>query len=267
MPSGIFTVCHEKRNGMPNSKLKLPMSPLLLAALSLAIPAFYLVLTASEGLYRNLGHVAYAIVALMVGVDILLRRNRGLQAWGGTLFKVDLLVMLGAAASAWPLTYPPSMPEWLLRLAYCGAVFIRLSSVIGKYIAPTRLVQIVTLGIVVLAAAGAGFYWLEPKVPTYADGIWLAFITGATVGYGDLVPSTPAARIFAGFIVLLGYALFSVVTASISALLVGEDEERLRRELHSDMRLLRAEIAALRGELHASFTAPAAQRDDSRDQL
>lgn len=266
MPSGMPWSCHMKRNGMPNSKLKLPISPILLGALSLSIPAFYLVLTASEPFYRNLGHAAYAVVTLLVGADILLRRNRGLQAWGGTLFKVDLLVMVGALASAWPIPYPPTMLEWVLRLVYSGAVFIRLSSVIGKYIAPTRLVQIVTLGVVVLAAAGAGFYWLEPKVPTYADGIWLAFITGATVGYGDLVPSTPAARIFAGFIVLLGYALFSVVTASISALLVGEDEERLRRELHTDMRLLRAEIASLRGELRASLATPVAERGGAPEQ-
>ena len=86
--------------------------------------------------------------------------------------------------------------------------------------------------------------------------MWLAFITGATVGYGDLVPSTPASRIFAAFIVLLGYALFSVVTASIAALLVGEDEKRFMRGLHSDMRMLREEIAALRAGLRDSFDAP-----------
>ena len=93
---------------------------------------------------------------------------------------------------------------------------------------------------------------MEPRVHSYADGVWLAFTTGATVGYGDLVPSTPASRIFAAFIVLLGYALFSVVTASIAALLVGEDEKRLSREMHADLRMLRKEIAALRTEMHLS---------------
>ena len=76
------------------------------------------------------------------------------------------------------------------------------------------------------------------------------FTTGATVGYGDLVPSTPASRIFAVFVVLLGYAVFSVVTASIVALFVGEDEKRFEKELHADIRSLRKEVAALRSELH-----------------
>jgi voltage-gated potassium channel len=118
--------------------------------------------------------------------------------------------------------------------------------------APRHLLQILGISTGLMAIARAGFYWLEPKVLTYADGLWLAFITGATVGYGDLVPSTPASRIFAVFIVLLGYAIFSVVTASIAALFVGEDEKRFEKELHADIRSLRGEIAALRQEMHDS---------------
>jgi voltage-gated potassium channel len=83
--------------------------------------------------------------------------------------------------------------------------------------------------------------------------LWLAFVTVATVGYGDLFPTSAGARVFAVFIVLLGYALFSVVTATISAFFVGEDEQRFERELHADIRSLREEIAALRGELRESI--------------
>ena len=121
---------------------------------------------------------------------------------------------------------------------------------LARLVVPHHLFQVLAFAVLLLAVAGGGFYWLEPKVLTYADGLWLAFITGATVGYGDLVPSTPAARIFAVFIVLLGYALFSIVTASIAALFVSEDEKRFEKELHADIRSLRADIAALRSELH-----------------
>jgi voltage-gated potassium channel len=63
------------------------------------------------------------------------------------------------------------------------------------------------------------------------------------------VPSTHASRIFAVFIVLLGYAIFSVITASIAALFVGEDEKHFQQELHADIRALRQEITSLRNEL------------------
>jgi voltage-gated potassium channel len=238
------------RNGMKESSSLSPMSLILPGALILSIPAFYLVLTGSESSYRYAGHWLYGIVAAMVGADILTMRNRGTTGWTDAAFRTDLFLLLGAMASAWPAGSPWSVIEWLLRLIYCAVVFIRLSTLVAQYVVPHRLMQIVVLAVLTLAIAGAGFFWLEPQVHTYADGVWLAFITGATVGYGDLVPSTPASRIFAFFIVLLGYALFSVVTASIAALLVGEDEKRLRQELHADMRMLRKEIAALHGELH-----------------
>ncbi|MBI3283657.1 MAG: two pore domain potassium channel family protein [Burkholderiales bacterium] len=111
------------------------------------------------------------------------------------------------------------------------------------------MVQMLMLALLMLTSAGAGFYWLEPNVLNYADGVWLAFTTVATVGYGDIVPSTPASKIFAVFIVLFGYAMFSIVTANIAALFVGKEEAVLERELHADIRALAQELAALREEL------------------
>lgn len=71
------------------------------------------------------------------------------------------------------------------------------------------------------------------------------------MGYGDIVPSTPAAKIFAVFIVLLGYAMFSIVTANIAALFVEEDEARFERELHRDIRALREELHSMHKILKA----------------
>lgn len=113
----------------------------------------------------------------------------------------------------------------------------------------SRTVYIFVVGLVTWLLAGAGFYFLEPTVDGYIDGLWLAFTTGATVGYGDFVPTTLASRIFAVLMVLLGFAILSVATAAIAALFVGQDEQALERELHRDIRSLREELAALRAEL------------------
>lgn len=86
----------------------------------------------------------------------------------------------------------------------------------------------------------------------YPDGVWLAFTTIATVGYGDIVASTAASKVFAVFIVLLGYAMFSIVTANIAALFVGEADAKFERDLHNDIRALHAEVAALRKVLGTS---------------
>lgn len=247
---------HSSHLSHPNELTLLPVTKLLLpVALMVSIPAFYLVLTRGEQAFRYSGHILYGLVALLLLTDFILKRSSGQSKSLNENFWVDFCIFLGSAASTWPADLPWPVAEWLLRVMLCGAVFIRLGTLTFKYVAPHRLLQIVVLGGLVLAIAGGGFFWLEPRVHSYADGVWLAFITGATVGYGDLVPSTPASRILAVFIVLLGYALFSVVTASISALLVGEDEKRLSREMHADMRMLRKEIVALHADLKASLVS------------
>ncbi len=81
--------------------------------------------------------------------------------------------------------------------------------------------------------------------------ILFAFVTGATVGYGDLVPTTSGARLWAVVMVLLGFALLSLLTATLVTVFVGEDEARLRREMHHDIRMLRDEVRALREQLQS----------------
>ncbi|NDP59649.1 MAG: two pore domain potassium channel family protein [Oxalobacteraceae bacterium] len=236
---------------MKNSRPPGRFRPVLFAALSLSIPAFYLLLNDADGAtdarLRAIGSVLYAVTGLLIGIDLWLQRR--LQP-APRMALVDVALLLGALASAWPTGTPWSGPEWWLRLTYSAIVFLRFPTLLAPWALPKHLLQILALSVVLLAFAGAGFYWLEPHVLTYADGLWLAFSTGATVGYGDLVPSTHASRIFAVFIVLLGYAIFSVITASIAALFVGEDEKHFQQELHADIRALRHEIALLRKELH-----------------
>lgn len=224
--------------------------PLSFFALLLAIPAFYLELAGPGFVYQKSGRLLYAVMAVIIFVDLAFQFKRqaiSRRSWGKFVF--DILIFIGALASAWRLGGSWSSVEWMMRLAYCGIVFVRLSMVLVQWIVPSRLPHILAIAAFVQLIAGAGFYWLEPDVHTFSDGIWLAFTTAATVGFGDLVPSTSASRIFSVFIVLFGYALFSIVTASISAMLVGEDEKRFEREFHADIRYLRHEIVELREEI------------------
>lgn len=230
--------------------------PCLLLGLLLTIPAFYLVLTALETGNLLWGRALYGAVFLLLTVDLLhhLRqqwRVRKLakitRSWRGNV--LDMFTFFATLYCVFRVDGPWSQLEWLLRLLFCVVVFIRLAQLLVGFVAPNRLVQILVIAGVMQVIAGAAFYGLEPRVHSFADGMWLAFTTVTTVGYGDIVPTSPAARIFAVFIVLFGYALFSVVTAAIAALFIGEDEKRLERELHADIRALRQEVAALRADL------------------
>ena len=115
----------------------------------------------------------------------------------------------------------------------------------------TLLRQLVVAGVLLV---GCGFvYWgIEPRAASLADGMWLAFVTASTVGYGDVIPSTSASKLFSVIVVLLGFAVLSLVTAAIAAVLVGSQERLIEREILRD---LHREIAAVRADLATLRTA------------
>jgi voltage-gated potassium channel len=111
----------------------------------------------------------------------------------------------------------------------------------------------------ILLMGGLGFWWLEPGIHTFQDGLWLAFTTAATVGYGDLVPQTHVGRAFSVLVVLLGLAVLSLVTASLAALFVEqeveEEERQIERDLMRELHALRRQINALHDRLDGQAAA------------
>lgn len=125
------------------------------------------------------------------------------------------------------------------------------------------LIYSLILCLMIMGFGGLGFWLLEPKVVTLGDGLWLAFTTAATVGYGDLVPSTHASRIFAVVVVLLGLAVLSLVTASVAAVFVEREERQIERDLMSEIGALRNDIRQL--QKHVQALHPLADPVDKGD--
>jgi voltage-gated potassium channel len=111
------------------------------------------------------------------------------------------------------------------------------------------LIYSLLLCVAILSLGGVGFWALEPRALTLADGLWLAFTTAATVGYGDIVPSTHASRAFAVLVVLLGLAVLSLVTASLAAMFVETEERQIERDLMHEIGALRSEVRSLHAQL------------------
>ena len=122
------------------------------------------------------------------------------------------------------------------------------------------LLYSLSLVLAILLLGGVGFWLLDPRVLTLQDGLWLAFTTAATVGYGDLVPSTPLSRAFAVLVVLLGLAVLSLVTASLAAIFVEQDVEAEERQIEIDLmreiKHLQHQVDALREESRQARRQP-----------
>jgi voltage-gated potassium channel len=158
---------------------------------------------------------------------------------------LDVLVIVGCAASLVGAATEGIALVRVLRVAVAAMIFVRV--VAGSRVLFTRRGAPLLTGVAVMAMVGGGalLYWLEPTVTTFWDGLWLAFVTGTTIGYGDLVPRTAAARVAAVFIGLIGWTLLSLFTANVVAFFVGREERELRRDLHVEILRLRADVARL----------------------
>ena len=118
-----------------------------------------------------------------------------------------------------------------------------------RFLTRRGLIYSLLLCVGIMGLGGVGFWLLEPRALTLADGLWLAFTTAATVGYGDIVPSTHASRAFSVLVVLLGLAVLSLVTASVAAMFVEIEERQIERDLMREIAGLRAEVRGLHDEL------------------
>jgi len=155
---------------------------------------------------------------------------------------------------------PALRPLRILRM-------LRLLTVVGRATVAVRRIfrrtgfQAFLLVAGALVASGAGFvYFAEKSHPEnafehFGDALWWAIVTSTTVGYGDYSPVTAAGRAVAVVLMLVGIALFSVVTANIAAFFVESDANQDSEERLSEIsnRLARIE-RALNVDEHVNMT-------------
>jgi len=71
-----------------------------------------------------------------------------------------------------------------------------------------------------ITASAVGLSLIEPNLSLF-DALWWSVVTLATVGYGDIAPSTFGGRLIAVINMFVGIGLLATFSAKIAALLVG----------------------------------------------
>lgn len=72
----------------------------------------------------------------------------------------------------------------------------------------------------------------DANILTTADGIWWAFTSIATVGYGDTYPVTGIGKLLSVVLITVGFATFSLFTASIASHFIDKDSKKEERRLN-----------------------------------
>lgn len=242
----------------------------------LSVPAFFLDALARSALPQRIAFALDVIILMVFLGELILMLGVSSRRWSflGRNW-LHLIIILAAAASLYGEAVEWVAAARVLRVSLVGLLLARALGALRDLFTPRGIPFLLGFCVAALGVAGAGFYWLEPSIHNFWDGLWLAFVTGTTVGYGDLVPTTAGARVFAVLIVVLGFSMMSLLTAGIVSFFIGQEEDQLRLEMHRDIRALRKEVEgfisdeelALRRELHRDLRALREEVSQIRDEL
>lgn len=134
----------------------------------------------------------------------------------------------------------------LIRLARLARFLrlIRLMTVTARAIEALRIIVwrrsvvcVAGVSALIIVAGGASLTLLEPQTVKggFGDGVWWAIVTAATVGYGDIAPTSLVGRLIAVVLMLSGVGLVSTLAASITAYFLGTEENAGLMELRERM--------------------------------
>lgn len=220
------------------------METAVLMALALVFLQVFLVVFGQERTTHWIDAVIWGIFALEFFGSLVLVDNR----WRYVRYNWmnALIVILAFPWLPWGEEYALVFQSLRLMLILRFTVHFFDSAL--EILRRNRFGQVLGLAALLIMFAGAVFAYLENR--TFGDGIWWALVTITTVGYGDVVPVSEPGRIFGAFMIVFGVVLFSLVTANISAFLVGEEQTRIEHEIlqkvqDNNERLIRQEQLAI----------------------
>lgn len=155
-----------------------------------------------------------------------LKRN-----WGG------LVIIVAGLPWLWD-AFPIAGGLRILRLLVLFSLLFSMSTSARKILSHNNLGTTLIVSFIVVVFSGTIMAAVDPAIKSPLDGIWWAWVTVTTVGYGDIVPVSTMGRIFAGFLILLGVALFSLLTASFSTFFLSQSEDKLTAQELENSKML-----------------------------
>jgi voltage-gated potassium channel len=124
----------------------------------------------------------------------------------------------------------------LVRVILILARMKRVISISDKFIRRSKLLTLlgITFGIIFVGAFAAlvldsGVE--NARITNFSDAVWWSISTVTTVGYGDIVPSSLAARIMGMFLMVIGIGVMTAFISQVSATLV---ESRMKQHRENE---------------------------------
>jgi len=123
----------------------------------------------------------------------------------------------------------------------------RLDARVKRIVATRRIFPVLVLVTLCLALLAGFVATLVDKedFPSLEIGVWWAIVTLATVGYGDVVPTTTWGRVVGSATIIVGVTFLSFLTAIVTSLFISTEQEEKDAEEATVRAASEAETRAL----------------------
>lgn len=187
-----------------------------------------------------------AVPALFALPDTWVRVFALLNVLIWSTFYLELFAKFAVAKSKlamlkrnWSLVVITVMPVFLsLRLMRLSRLvsllrFLRLQKSVAKLRKSARElvynIEYILITISIFIVSTAFIMWqvemrFDGSITSLYDSLWWAVITITTIGYGDVIPSSPQGKVFGGIVSLLGTILFMIFVARVTTMFVHNKE-------------------------------------------
>ncbi len=158
---------------------------------------------------------------------------------------------------AFPLIWDHGTEFGILRIVRIIAILYLILPLRGGRslnFSPAKLGIILLTFILLTLLAGLFLAYIDKDIGGPWQGVWWAFQTITTVGYGDVLPVTVHGRVFAILFMLLGVGLMATLSASFAYFLLrrkmqDNDTQKLDK-LNDQIEILNKKISALNKKNH-----------------
>lgn len=121
----------------------------------------------------------------------------------------------------------------ILKVARLSAYFARFYKRVKFFFEINGLKYMVFASLFCIIAGSIAIHFVEGM--SVFDGIWWSFVTTTTVGYGDISPTTPAGRVIAAILMIVGIGLIGSLTSTITALFFQRHESASKKDTKSEI--------------------------------
>jgi voltage-gated potassium channel len=167
--------------------------------------------------------LAFLIETVLLSTLVKNKREYLLRNW------MNLAIIIGGLPIVWQYTPLVGLMR-SLRLVLVVVLLARLSRNIRKLLSRHQLGSTLAVAFATLVLSGIIISRLDPSIGTAWDGMWWAWVTMSSVGYGDVVPHNAAGRLFGSLLILFGVVLLSLLTANLAAFFIDSEVEKMEQE-------------------------------------